>query len=474
MKLCVVGTGAAGWMACSAFKNLEYVNEIVIIGSPNIPSIGVGESNTLKLASFHDRIGINENDFVAKSDASVKYGVLYKNWSKNNFLHNFCSLKIFDSIGISINSFYRSLVNKPFDQSINDYVSPKLCEAVLKNHVCFEDDFYPKSWHFDAGKYIQFLAQHCLADSKVKLINEEVTDCLFCEDKIISVVLSSKTTINADYYVFATGSNTFNETVLKQNYEDLSDILLTDKAFVYPLQYKNQRDEYHPYTIAKTMKYGWRWITPTYSRIGTGYVFSSKYVDEDQACQEFLTDIEDKTISPKLVDFCPRYNKKTFNDNYCTIGMANGFLEPLDAPGLTLTINALEQLDALLFQKVILKENEVLNSSIISANEKMISKYKFWASFILTQYKTCHRNDTEFWIDHKNITYDYQDHILNNLDDYCGEKNNYIMFMHTIAAKDMKWNSSTKSLPYKQLEPNLQTIHHLDYINEIRKSVSRS
>ena len=87
MKLCIVGTGAAGWMACAAMATKkEFFDEIVIIGSPRIPSIGVGESNTLKIVEFHKTYGIDADKFVRESDAAVKYGVYYQNWSKNDFI----------------------------------------------------------------------------------------------------------------------------------------------------------------------------------------------------------------------------------------------------------------------------------------------------------------------------------------------------------------------------------------------------
>jgi hypothetical protein len=474
MKLCIVGTGAAGWMACAYFKSHPAIEQITIVGSPHIPSIGVGESNTLQLNDFHNIAGINENEFVAKSDAAIKYGVYYDNWSKNSFLHNFVSAKQFDKLGISIHGYYRSLVNKPVDHSINDYVATKLQSAVNQNHVYFDDTYNCRSWHFDAAKYIEFLSNFCLKDSKVSFVKDTVKDCTITKGKIIDLIFDSDTKINADYYIFATGSSAFNEKILKQEYVDLSDTLLTDKAFVYPLKYTNQLEQFHPYTVAKTLNYGWRWITPTYSRIGTGYVFSSRYVDEEQAYDEFLNDIGDKSITPTLVNFQPKYNKQTFNDNYCTIGMANGFLEPLDAPGLSLTINVLKELEKLLYQQYNLEDQAIVNSLQTIANENMIGRYKFWTSFILTQYKTCHRNDTKFWQDHKNIQYDYQKQIIDNLDDFMAEKNNYIMFMHTIAAKDQSWKHETKSIPYKQFEPDLETTHHLDYINAVRTSVSRS
>ena len=470
MKLCIVGTGASGWMACAAFKSMF---DIIMVGSPVIPSIGVGESNTMKLNVFHKEVGIDSNKFIAESDAAVKYGVYYKNWSKNDFIHNFKDTTTTDALNITLPMYYRSLANKPKNVSINDIVAVNLQKAIADNKVFMEDTFYPKSWHFDAGKYIKFLSEYCLGDGSVIIFDETVVECVKHGDKIIKLITNENRVIEADYYIFATGDNRDTNKILEEEYASLSDVLLTDKAFVYPLEYTNKREQFHPYTVAKTMKHGWRWITPTYSRIGTGYVFSSNHVSEDEALDEFFNDIGDKTIEPRLVKFTPRYNTKTFKENHCTIGMSNGFLEPLDAPGLTLTIDVINHLKLIFNQNTQINNPDLLSTLRDYANERMVSRYEFWASFILTQYKTCARKDTKFWKDHRKVKYAPQQYILSLLDDYNIDHHDYVMFMHTIAAKDQTWKSTTKVLPFRQLEYPLASLHHLDYINEIRKSVSR-
>lgn len=470
MKLCIVGTGAAGWMTCVAMASRkDLFDEIVIIGSPRIPSIGVGESNTMLINKFHERYRINVTEFIKESDATVKYGVYYKNWSKNNFIHNFKDHKfVNDATRLSSTMFYRLLANKPKDVSINDLVACRLNDSINKNHVFKSDIAYPKSWHFDAGKYIKFISKNCKKHKHVSIISETVVKVEKTKDNIQKLITDKNTVIEADYYVVATGYTD----ILNEEYVDLSNVLLTDKAFVYPLEYTNKRQEFHPYTVAKTMKYGWRWITPTYSRIGTGYTFSSRHVSVNEARQEFIDDVG-VDIEPRLVNFYPRYNKETFKKNYCSIGLSNGFLEPLDAPGLTLTINVIDHLERIIEQQTSIPDNTIVSSLREVSNKIIETNYKFWASFILTQYKTCWRNDTEFWIDHKKVKYDYQEHIITLLDDLYILHEDYNMFMHTIAAKDCSWNTQLKSAPFKQPEyvtfPPTPIIHHLDYVETIRK-----
>jgi tryptophan halogenase len=278
--------------------------------------------------------------------------------------------------------------------------------------------------------------------------------------------LKSGLTLQADYFIFASGNSDLIRNILKEEYVDLSDVLLTNKAVVYPLEYTDKRNQFHPYTLAKTMKYGWRWITPTYSRIGTGYVFSDRHVSVDQAVDEFLNDIGDKTLSPRVVEFCPRYNKKTFKKNYCTLGMLNGFLEPLDAPGLSMTGDVLIKLEKYLEYDY--GGDDYLIMQLDHMNGYIKDMYQFWASFILAQYKTCHRNDTKFWIDHKNVKYDFYDNIIENLNNYMLFNSSMMMFYHTLAGKDYQWNRGMHLAKFddSSLKP---AEHHLDFIEEVHK-----
>jgi hypothetical protein len=215
------------------------------------------------------------------------------------------------------------------------------------------------------------------------------------------------------------------------------------------------------------MKHGWRWITPTYSRIGTGYVFSNNHISEDEAVEEFITDIGDKSISPKVVDFTPQYNKKTFKKNYCTIGMLNGFVEPLDAPGLSLTGEVLIKLDHY-FSYENLGE-EIINSHLSHMNNYMRDMYQFWASFILCQYKTCHRNDSDFWKDHKNVHYHPYENLMNNLNNYNLFNNSMMMFYHTLAGKDYRWGDDDLSLFKFDDASVIAGENHLDFIDMFHK-----
>lgn len=460
MHICIVGTGASGLICCNLLKNIQKVEKITIIGSPHIPTIGVGESNTLTFTEhFLNKLIRNgeftREEFFLETDATIKYGVYYKNWSRKDYLHHFkCYYKDYKK-------FFRLLAKKNPKTYIHDIFEPYLLKNVLNNKVFLNIHRYPISYHFDASKFIEFFLKIALKNEKVKFISGTVSGGVKKEDIIEKIYVDGEE-IKADYYVFATGDSKINDNFLEIKYKNLSDILLTNKAIVYPLEYKNKRREFTPYTKAKTMKCGWRWITPTWSRIGTGYVFSDNYISVDKAVDEFLSDIGNKKLNPLVVDFHPKYNETAFHTNYCTIGMAHGFLEPLDAPGITLTIDTIVSLIDI-FQG---------NTNINDANQRVKNSYEFWCSFILCQYKTCHRNDTAFWRDHKLIKYDFYDKIMDILDlDDSLSGFELSMFKQTIASKDIQWKTSETGYPKKIEEKKLTTVHHLDYIQKCREKL---
>ena len=461
MHICIIGTGASGWIACTMLKKLDFIKKITIIGSSKIPPIGVGESTTFSFVdSILDKVDLKK--FVQESDAAVKYGVYYKNWSKRDFVHYFRAYQNFLRVNHTPNTWGEMLSNKDPNIHIHDLIANKTWNFIQKNEVSLDFDEYPHSWHFDAGKFIKFLTKINLENYKVNYINDTIVNCNFSSDgSIKNVVGLDKKIYEADYFVNCCGDNELNKKIFKEEYVSLSQYLLTNKALVYPLEYANKEKQFHPYTVAKTMKHGWRWITPTQSRIGTGYVFSDNHVSVDEAANEFLEDIGDKTIEPILVDFNPRFNVAPFKINSCTIGMSGGFLEPLDAPGLHMTIIGLEELSLLL------RKNNKSGAFLDSANQSSYIRYQWWCSFILHQYKTSCRNDTQFWIDHKNIKCDFYDQIINSLyyvPMHLFERHDYMMFFLTTAGKDIQWKSKIKSKPFPIEQLDAKSIHHLDYI----------
>ena len=196
--ICIVGTGAAGWMAANFFASNNI--KVTIIGSPDIPSIGVGESNTMALPEFHQRIGVDINEFIRQSDATIKTGVYYKGWSKNNFIHNFKGTQPFQDLDLTSNDYWQSFGNKPLDKPFHFYYGSDLIEAIDNNYFYPHSSTYSISYHFDAGKYIEFLSNH--VKDKVTIINDTVQDIIFSKDEEIEALSVKHNGLGHDFVEF--------------------------------------------------------------------------------------------------------------------------------------------------------------------------------------------------------------------------------------------------------------------------------
>ena len=485
MKICVIGTGASGWIACNYLKQQKGVESVTIVGSSKLPTIGVGESATGRFDDFLETIDAHAEDFIRESDAAVKYGVYYTGWSDLDFFHALKSHQPYFRRGCNYNVYGRLLGKKPKDHWLHDYIDGESWDMIKKNHVScnaynvrgrmrhkwdrvdYPMDEYVNTWQFEANKFIEFMRRHAAKDSKVTEIDSRVVAAEYDGDRIVSIELDDGRKITADYFVISTGETAFNEQVFRANYISLGDVLLTDRALFYPLPYTDKAAEIHPYTCAKTMKYGWRWITPTYSRIGTGYAFSSKHVSDEDAIKEFVEDIGDPSIKPFVVDFKPRKIDRPFRSNHAFVGMAGGFVEPLDAPGLDMTFNSVTQIGEYLTWSAEEQQQRLADINLHAAKQ-----HNWWSSFILLQYKTATRNDTDFWRDQKAVVCPWYEELMSSISDLSKVYNStQMMFYSTMAGKNVQWpvGEDLEDVPLVPIdEAPMPTLHHLEFLETMR------
>jgi len=491
MKVCVIGTGASGWMAANYLLKNPNVTELRIIGTSKIPTIGVGESTTGRFDDFLEMLGVDAAEFIAKSDAAVKYGVQYEGWGPRTFLHSFKSRFSFERNGWDQEQYGRLLGKKPVGQCVHELISDKVWEFTRHNHVSTqayglwerqqnpEEVFdtmpreYVSAWHFDANCFIRYMQDRAQRDPRLKTIDALVVDCEFEQDNMVSVTLEDGTVETADYFVISTGQTKFNQDVFRAEYQDLSDVLLTDRAVFMPVEYKDLDREFHPYTVARAMRHGWRWITPTFSRIGTGYAFSSRHCSDQEAIDEFLADVGDTTRKPFVVDFTPRAIARAYHPRHCFLGMAAGFLEPLDAPGLDQAVNNILQIDEYLRW-----EPHVRIKRIDEINRIAKQRTQWLSAFILAQYKHATRSDTKFWQDQKAVSCSWYEELMANFDNIGRvTRNHQMMFYHTVAARDVQWPVSEElaDVPLTPVaEIELPTMHHRYFIEHMHELYQQS
>ncbi len=222
MNVCIIGTGVSGLMTACDLRKLDFIKKITIIGSKRIPSIKVGESTTYSFYNFiKEHFSVEE--FVRQSDAAVKYGVVYKNWSKRDFIHYFESTKKYFGSRSEEKRYFESLLNKDNDTHLHDIVARKLWSFIQDDQVSLDVNEYLHTWHFDAGKFKLFLKSELSKHEKIEFVYDTIVDCKFQgKDHIEYIVGETNQKYFADYFVNCCGDHSVNERVFKEKYISFS------------------------------------------------------------------------------------------------------------------------------------------------------------------------------------------------------------------------------------------------------------
>ena len=283
----ILGGGTAGWIAANLLATHwgDEDIEFTLVESPNIGIIGVGEGSTPPLKSFFEVIGASESDWMSRCDATYKVGITFRDWSArpgfDEYFHPFlCQPDEFSVPAFFHNSFLRrqgvDLDGHPSQFFLAWQLATKRLAPVAPPNFPFEMNY---GYHFNSGLLGQFL-QEWAEKKGVRYRQATVTDVVLAENGFIDHLKTAEDDIiKADFYVDSTG---FRSELLQRTlgvpFDSCDDVLFNDSAVVFPT---DPDDNPEPQTVSTALKYGWAWKIPLTSRFGNGYVYSSKYVDDD-------------------------------------------------------------------------------------------------------------------------------------------------------------------------------------------------
>jgi len=319
VRVVVVGGGTAGWMVT---YYLSQIHLCVNVSTKEIPIIGVGEGTTGK---FLDVFKMDPVDMMHGMDALPKLGIKFDNWSKTK--KSFLS-PIDGTPTASYYIDYTCLAHRPVSKHITLMDDEKSNYFIdHPNLIC---DYNQNGMHIDAYKTSEFFKQKSSVlkhyDAKVVKVNREC-------GRITSIELDTGDVLKGDLFVDCSGfSRVLND---PDDWVDYSEYLPVNRAVVYRTETENPR---RPYTLATARKYGWTWEIPTRTKIGKGYVYCDKYASEDDILEE-LGDVE----KVKSVEFKSGRITKFLDKNCLSLGLSSGFLEPLQATSIHLTLMQLER-----------------------------------------------------------------------------------------------------------------------------------
>jgi tryptophan halogenase len=404
----IVGGGSSGWMAAAYFGKLFPDLEVTLVESRNVPVIGVGEATVPLLNLFLERLGYPDpQSWMPACDATFKTGILFENWHHkgDRYWHPFDRLDYVDLAHHSGHCWYAwHSAGEAGYQSRQSYYESFFTSTILNAEENRAPSFWEVAYHLDAGKFGEFLRK---ASPGVRHVLDDVIDVRIAENGDIAALgTTSHGDLTADLYIDCTGfrRRVIGRVASEQPFQSYADSLFCDRAVVIRIPHDPLADKeriLHPYVKASAQSAGWIWSIPLYSRMSSGYVYSSRHLSDDDAEAELrrywkAADLRD--VDVLKVRFETGKLERTWARNCIAIGLAGGFIEPLESTGLAITQMGIEMAASML-------DARFYDDEIVARYNAHISKfYRDIVQFIIAHYCFTGREDTPFWRDVKHET----------------------------------------------------------------------
>ena len=399
LDVVIVGGGTSGWMTASALAQvLRGQYNITLVESDEIGTIGVGESTIPMIALFNSMLQIDENEFMRETQATFKLGIEFLDWGRigDRYIHSF------GQIG-------QELWTVDFHQYwLKQYLAGKAAELEhfsINATACARNKFMrprmdmPKSplshiryaFQFDATLYARYLRKYAERRG-VKRVEGRITSVQQREGDgfVKSVTLQSGQVIEGGLFIDCSGFRALLiEGTLKSGFEDWSHWLPCDRAVAVP---SAAVEPLTPFTRATARGAGWQWRIPTQQRVGNGHVFSSRFMSEDEGTAILMANLDGPALAdPRPLRFQTGRRVKSWNKNVVAVGLASGFVEPLESTSIHLVQMAIAHLltyfPATGFDDAVTEQ----------FNRMMKLEYEWVRDFIILHYKATERSDTPFW-----------------------------------------------------------------------------
>ena len=340
----IVGGGTAGWMAAASLASfLQPMNvRIRLVESEQIGTVGVGEATIPPIMDFLRVLGIDENDVIRRIKATFKLGIAFRDWTRPGhiFFHPFGPTG-FGMGPVSFQAYWLKMFLEGKAERLEEYnMQAKAAEfgrfmrPVHAPNTPLNKITY--ALHFDASLFALYLRDYAERRGVVRTEGKVQQVLLRPDDGFVqSVVLESGEKVEADLFIDCTGfRGLLIEDALKTGYEDWTKWLPCDRALAVPSEHAGPPPSY---TLATAREAGWQWRIPLQHRVGNGHVYCSAFTTDEEARRTLLANVEGKPIKePLALRFTTGRRKKAWNKNVVALGLASGFLEPLESTSIHL------------------------------------------------------------------------------------------------------------------------------------------
>jgi tryptophan halogenase len=394
----IVGGGTAGWMAAASLaRTLGQQVSIRLVEANDIGTVGVGEATIPQIKLFNNLLGLDEHDFLRNTQGTLKLGIEFINWGAmgDSYMHAFSGIGIdlglLDFHHYWLRSVQQGDASSLWDYSLNTLAAKKNCFGKMEKVGTTHLPGINYAYHFDAALFAQYLRRYCEKFQVVRTEGKVIATQLRADDGFIdSIQLEDGEIIRGDLFIDCSGFHgVLIEGALKTGYENWSHWLPCDSAIAVPCA---ATTPLLPYTKAIAQSAGWQWRIPLQHRIGNGHVFSSKFMSDEKATQILLNNLDGKILTePRKLQFTTGKRKKFWNKNCVALGLASGFMEPLESTSIHLVQSALARLIDLF------PRQDFVQVDIDEFNRQLSAEYEHIRDFLILHYHATQRSDSEFW-----------------------------------------------------------------------------
>ncbi|ALL12940.1 tryptophan halogenase family protein [Caulobacter henricii] len=397
-SLTIVGGGTAGWMSAAMLSRaLGSTVAITVVESDEIGTVGVGEATIPAIKLLNGFLGLDENDFLAATHGTIKLGIEFVDWHTvgQSYLHAFGPVG--RPLGMAaFHHYWNRRRLQGHDESLWDYsLNARAARAGKFDRLQQAGGGYLEglvhAFHFDAALYAKYLRRYSEAQGVRRVEGRIVGVNQHSETGFVTdLTLQDGRRVEGEFFIDCSGfRGLLIEETLKTGYDDWRGWLPMDSAIAVPCA---SATPLLPYTRATAREAGWQWRIPLQHRTGNGHVFCSEHISAAEATDVLMRNLDGAPLAePRQLNFTTGRRRQFWNKNVVAMGLASGFMEPLESTSIHLVQSALSRLVALF-------PNRDFNAvEIAEYNRQTALEYEYIRDFLILHYKATSREDTPFW-----------------------------------------------------------------------------
>ncbi|MGH8201504.1 MAG: tryptophan halogenase family protein [Steroidobacteraceae bacterium] len=397
-SIVIVGGGTAGWMAAAAFSRVLAGSqcEITLVESDAIGTVGVGEATIPSLLAFHGLLGIDEREFLRATGATFKLALRFRDWGRmgETFLHPFGPYGV-DANHELFQAYWLKRRSEGSPSPLEEWSVTGLAARSARVGAPTASGpsalrYLSYAYHLDATLYARFLRTYAEKRGVRRMEGEVVDVTVGQRDLIESLQLRDGRSIRGDFFIDCSGFRALAiAKALQIGYVDWSHWLLCDRAVATQCE---SVGALVPLTQLTAREAGWQWRIPLQHRVGNGYAYSSAHLSDDEAAATLVAHLEAAPLSePRLLHFKAGRRAQAWVGNCLALGLAAGFLEPLESTSIHLIQTGIGRLFALF------PDRDFDPAVSAEYNRLTALEYERVRDFLLLHYAASRRDDAPFW-----------------------------------------------------------------------------